>query len=157
MKTLLIFILMFCQAFAIKAQQVVASSGNTATAGGYSVAWTLGEPVIATLTGSTNILTQGMHQTNLVATDVGNVVFPGLEVKVYPNPTGDFLTVEVIRKENELLQLELTDIAGRRVILKKVLSGTEEIDMRSYVPGVYLVHIFNSGREHVKICKIVKN
>jgi membrane-bound inhibitor of C-type lysozyme len=68
MKILPIFLFTIFAGITATAQQVVASSGNSATAGGYTVAWTLGEPVIETLSGSNNILTQGMHQTNLVVT-----------------------------------------------------------------------------------------
>lgn len=45
--------------------QVVASGGAYATGGGYSLAYTVGEPVTATLTNGGNILTQGFHQPDL--------------------------------------------------------------------------------------------
>jgi hypothetical protein len=137
--------------------QVFTSSGNTAIAVGYTLSWTLGEPVIETLTGTNNILTQGMHQTNLIVTNLQDITFPGLEIKVYPNPTGDFLKIEVIQGGNELFLYELSDITGRRLLLKEMQSLTKEIDMKSYVPGSYILHLFNSGHEHVKTCKIIKN
>lgn len=42
--------------------QVVASGGGYAEAGGYSLSYTVGEPVTATLASGSNILTQGFHQ-----------------------------------------------------------------------------------------------
>ncbi|OWY20129.1 hypothetical protein C7N43_23130 [Sphingobacteriales bacterium UPWRP_1] len=42
--------------------QVVASGGGYAQGGGYSLSYTIGEPVTATLTSGSNILTQGFHQ-----------------------------------------------------------------------------------------------
>ena len=89
-------------ASAIHAQLIVASSGNSGSAAGYTVDWTLGEPVIETISGSTHILTQGMHQTKLLVTSIRVMEFPGLELKVYHNPASDLLTIEVIRSGNEL-------------------------------------------------------
>ncbi|QQS30849.1 MAG: hypothetical protein IPM47_07970 [Sphingobacteriales bacterium] len=45
--------------------QVVASGGGYGTGGGYTLSYTVGEPVIATLSGGSNILTQGFHQPDL--------------------------------------------------------------------------------------------
>ena len=156
MKTFIPILIIVFSGVTAAAQQVVASFGNTSTAGGYTVAWTLGEPVIETLTGANNILTQGMHQTNLVVTNLQDFPFPGLEVNVYPNPTGDFLRIEVIRQGNELFMYGLSDISGRRLLLKEMEALPEEIDMSNYVSGTYLLHVFNSHREPVKTCKIIK-
>ncbi|HRK27143.1 MAG TPA: hypothetical protein PK239_07615 [Chitinophagales bacterium] len=45
--------------------QVVASGGTALTAGGYSLAYTVGETATATLSSGSNILTQGFHQPDL--------------------------------------------------------------------------------------------
>lgn len=45
--------------------QVGAPSGSSGNGGGVQLAWTVGQPVIATLTGSAGMLTQGFHQTYL--------------------------------------------------------------------------------------------
>jgi len=140
----------------VTAQEVVASSGSSGTITGYKVDWTLGEPVIETLTGPANILTQGMHQTNLLVTGLEEMIVPGLEVRVYPNPTSDLLMIEVIQTGNDLFRYELFDITGRKIVLKKMNSNIEEIDMGSYVSGVYLLNVLNPNRKHVKVCKIIK-
>jgi hypothetical protein len=156
MKTLLFLFSLILSGVAVTAQQVVASSGHTATAGGYAVDWTLGEPVIETFTGSNHILTQGMHQTNLVVTDLQYLTLPGPEVKVYPNPAGDFLTIEIARPGNGVFYYSLSDITGRRILLKEMQTLPETADMKSYASGTYLLQVFNSRLEHVKVCKIIK-
>ena len=144
-------------ASAIHAQLIVASSGNSGSAAGYTVDWTLGEPVIETISGSTHILTQGLHQTKLLATAISEMKFPGLEVKVYPNPTGRFLNLEIIQTGNELFFYELTDITGRKSVLKQMHTNTEEIDMGSYVSGIYFLNVTTRNREYVTTFKIIKN
>ena len=157
MKTFLLISIIVLSGITSAAQQVVASSGNTASAGGYTLAWTLGEPVIETFTGSNNILTQGVHQTNLFVTNLQDFNLPGLQVTVYPNPTGDFLTIEITSQETEIFHYALSDITGRRILLKKMLTLSEKTDMSSYVSGIYLLQVLNSRFEHVKVCKIIKN
>lgn len=156
MRTLLIFLIVIFSGVTVTAQEVVASSGSSGTITGYKVDWTLGEPVIETLTGPANILTQGMHQTNLLVTGLEEMIVPGLEVRVYPNPTSDLLMIEVIQTGNDLFRYELFDITGRKIVLKKMNSNIEEIDMGSYVSGVYLLNVLNLNRKHVKVCKIIK-
>lgn len=157
MKPIIILFALLFAAIASYAQQVVANSGNTGSAAGYTVDWTLGEPAIETFTGTNNILTQGFHQTQLVITALKENLYPGLEVKAYPNPTGNFLKIEVIQPGNEEFQYVLTDIEGRKVMKKKRFTDAEDINMSSYVPGIYMVIVSNSKQERVKIFKIVKN
>jgi hypothetical protein len=157
MKPIVILLMLFLAAPTLNAQQVVATSGNSGTITGYKVDWTLGEPVIETISGSNHILTQGMHQTKLLVTAISEMEFPGLEVKVYPNPTGRFLTIEVIQTGNELFLYELIDITGRKTILKQMQSSSEEIGMGSYVSGIYFLNVTTRNREYVKTFKIIKN
>lgn len=157
MKTITLLGILILLVVNANAQQVVASSGNTGSAAGYTISWTLGEPVIETISGSNNILTQGMHQTKLLVTAIGEMDFPGLEVKVYPNPTGRFLKIEVIHTGNEQFLYELTDITGRQTMLKQMQSNTEVVDMGSFVSGIYLIRVLSAKNEIVKTCKIIKN
>lgn len=157
MKPVFVLIVLLFAVTATYAQQVVASSGNSGSTAGYTVDWTLGEPVIETISSPGNILTQGLHQTKLLVTAISEMEFPGLEVKVYPNPTGRFLTIEVIQTGDELIFYEISDITGRKTVLKQLYSNTEEIDMGSYVSGIYFLNVLTRNREYVKVFKIIKN
>ncbi len=157
MKPILILLMLLLAATTTSAQQVVASSGNSGSAAGYTVDWTLGEPVIETISGSGNILTQGMHQTKLLVTAISEMEFPGLEVKVYPNPTGRFLKIEVLQTGNEQFFYEISDITGRKSVLKEMHSNTEDIDMGNFVSGIYFLNVLSQNYKNVKVFKILKN
>jgi hypothetical protein len=157
MKPIFVLLALLFAATVTQSQQVVASSGNSGSAAGYTVDWTLGEPVIETISGSGNILTQGMHQTKLLVTAISEMEFPGLEVKVYPNPTGRFLKIEVTQTGNEQFFYEISDITGRKSVLKKLQGNTEEIDMGSYVSGIYFLYVLSQNHKSVKVFKIIKN
>jgi hypothetical protein len=157
MKPILVLLALVFAAATSYAQEVVASSGNSGSAAGYTVDWTLGEPVIETISGSGNILTQGMHQTKLLATAISETELPGLEVKVYPNPTGRFLKIEIIQTGDEQFFYEISDITGRKSVLKQMQTNTEEIDMGSYVSGIYFLNVVSQNHKIVKVFKIIKN
>jgi hypothetical protein len=157
MKPIFVLLALLFAATVTQSQQVVASSGNSGSAAGYTVDWTLGEPVIETISSSGNILTQGMHQTKLLVTAISEIEFPGVEVKVYPNPTGRFLKIEVLQTGNELFFYEISDITGRKVVLKELQGNTEEIDMGSFVSGIYFLYVLSQNHKSVKVFKIIKN
>jgi hypothetical protein len=157
MKAFFLVVFLLFVSLSSRAQQVVASAGNTSAIAGYIVAWTLGEPVIETLTGSNVKVTQGMHQTNLVVTDLHDLASPKLEVKVYPNPAGDFLRIEILRTGSDVFHYEFSDITGSRILLKEMQSQSEEIDLSSYVSGIYLLRLYNTRQKLIKIYKIIKN
>jgi len=157
MKPIFVLLALLFAATVTQSQQVVASSGNSGSIPGYTVDWTLGEPVIETISGSGNILTQGMHQTKLLVTAISEIEFPGVEVKVYPNPTGRFLKIEVLQTGNELFFYEISDITGRKVVLKELQGNTEEIDMGSFVSGIYFLDVLSQNHKNVKVFKIIKN
>ena len=157
MKSFIVILALLFAATATHAQQVVANSGNSGSATGYKVDWTLGEPVIETISGSTHILTQGMHQTKLMITAIEEIEIPGLEVKVYPNPTGRFLRIEVIQNGDAAFYYEVYDITGLKTVSKEIQSNTEEIDMGCYASGIYLLNVVSLNREYVKTFKVIKN
>ena len=103
MKAWLLLIFICVPGALVSAQQVIASSGSSGSAAGYSVEWTLGEPVIETFTLSNHILTQGFHQTGFLATSLQDFELPGLLVRVYPNPVGDWLIPRILVKDGRLM------------------------------------------------------
>lgn len=62
------------------------------------------------------------------------------EMKIYPNPTNSFITIEGFK--NETL-MEIFDLKGIR-IFTKLISPVEQIDVSSLSRGVYLI-TFNSN------------
>jgi len=71
-----------------------------------------------------------------------------LQINVFPNPSSDFLVIQVggILKDN--LQFKLYDIEGSLVQVGKMNAGStlENLDIRTIYEGTYLLEIFN-GKE----------
>lgn len=69
----------------------------------------------------------------------------GLEVELSPNPAFNHLSIRpigLIEKADYIIR----DMTGR-VVLKKILYGTERVDVSSYSPGVYLLQVKEGDRE----------
>lgn len=70
-----------------------------------------------------------------------------MQIKSYPNPCTDHLYLSV----SKTCLVELTDIAGHRLIGKEYESGNYSIDMQTYPAGIYILKAGNT------IQKIIKN
>ncbi len=63
-----------------------------------------------------------------------------LDFQVFPNPAGDFLTIE--KSFNEATKLRLTDYSGRVVMYKTLVFPSEKIDLQNLPQGMYSVSLF---------------
>jgi hypothetical protein len=137
-------------------QQVVAGSGGNGQSGDTFMEWTLGEPVIATLSSGNIMLTQGFQQSELTVTAIKTQDDLHFTVEAYPNPTGDLLMIQVDNTELGDFQYVLYDMNGK-VLEKKALAGTvSAIGMTSHPPGIYLLKITQLDKE-IKMFEIIKN
>ena len=108
--------------------------------------YTLGEIVVETHTNSTTILTQGFHQGVLkVNTSVENI---DIKTKVYPNPTTNFLIVELEKNVNA--DILVYDINGKLVIKDRLNNEQQkQLDFSFLKQGNYLLHINIADKQSV--------
>ncbi len=67
MRIILLFALVLSASFAAAqyaTPEVLSTTGGSAIVGDIDIAWTFGEAVVVTMEGDTNILTNGLHQTD---------------------------------------------------------------------------------------------
>jgi hypothetical protein len=155
MKYLIIILVLFLTGSVASAQQVVSSNGDSKSAADVEVSWTVGEAVIATFTGSSNTLTQGFHQTRLTVTAVSEILFPGLEIKVFPNPTPDIITIQ-FSEFIEGARYWLYDLSGKVLENKLINSSDMEINMKRYASGQYILKLTDESRKPIQTFQIVK-
>ena len=108
--------------------------------------YTLGEIVVETQTNSTTILTQGFHQGVLkVNTSVENI---DIKTKVYPNPTTNFIIIELEKNVNA--DILVYDINGKLVIKDKLKDENQkQFDFSFLKQGNYFLHINISDKQSV--------
>jgi hypothetical protein len=155
MKYSIIILILFLAGSVVSAQQVVSSNGDSKSAAGVEVSWTVGEAVVETLVGSSNTLTQGFHQTKITVTALSELLFPGLEIKVYPNPTPEIITIH-FSEYIESSSYFLFDLRGKLLENKLILSVDTEINMKNYASGQYILKLTNRSRQPIQTFKIIK-
>ena len=150
----LILLIALCSA-SLQAQEVVTTAGSYGETTSGSLSWTVGEPVIETITDGTNTLTQGFQQSRLTVTAINDLKIPGIELSVYPNPTNNYLTIEVKTDKQRDLLLSLFDINGRLILQKKMTGNKQTIKMQNYKPATYILKVLevkNSNRKDAMHC-----
>ena len=165
-RKILLFLLLFPGFILTRGQvqlnpTVISSAGGYAEATNISLAWTLGELAVSTLSTTGMILTQGFQQPFLL--DVGNAIDDPefrWSVNAYPNPVTDVLNLRFNIDKTMDLQLELYDITGKKLTIKRLPSvmpgGRETLDFSGFRDGIYILKITSEKQKVRKIYKIQK-
>ena len=130
----------------VTSPSVVSSSGDSYSNGNVIMDYTLGEIVVETHTNSSTVLTQGFHQGDLkVHTGIVNI---DIQTKVYPNPTTNFLIIEL--EENVNADILVYDINGK-IVIKDRLNNEQQkqLDFGFLKQGNYLLHINIADKQSV--------
>lgn len=152
--------IMFSLIFAItgiKAQQGFTAAGGVSSGSGGTATYSVGQIVYTTNTGVGGSVAQGVQQPYEISIvlDLEDHQI-SLNMKVYPNPTSDFLILNVGNFELSTLNFELFDVSGKLFESKKITSITETISMENLPSSTYFLKV-TSNNEEVKTFKIIKN
>lgn len=139
------------------AQQNPISTGGHVSGSSGSVAYTVGQVCYTTATGSNASMAQGVQQPYEIQTVLGTENFNiNLLMTVYPNPTANFLSLEIKNYNFENLQYQLFEQNGRLITTHNINSNTTTILMQQYPSAIYFLKVMYKNRE-VKTFKIIKN
>ena len=139
-----------------QAQQATTATGGNASGSGGTVAYSVGQIVYTTHTGATGSVAQGVQQPYEISIVLGVEDHQiSLNMQVYPNPTTDYLTLNVGSFELAALNFQLYDLSGKLIESKKITSITETIRMENLPRATYFLKVTNNNKE-VKTFKIIK-
>ena len=140
-----------------QAQQATTATGGNASGSGGTVAYSVGQIVYTTNTGTTGSVAQGVQQPYEISIVLGiddNSI--KLELTAYPNPTTNFLTLNVGKAELSTMNFELYDMSGKLIESRKIISSSETIAMEKLPTATYFLKVTNNNNQ-VKTFKIIKN
>jgi len=130
--------------------------------GTIQLSWTIGEPVISTLSNGSYILTQGMHQGLLLIDAIEEIELSGLEISAFPNPANEFVnlkvTNELTSQPDEMwkeFSFQLYDMNGKVIMQNQIVSTETVIKMDNYAPSTYFLKV-SIDKKSVKTFKIIK-
>ena len=140
-----------------QAQQTTTATGGNASGSGGTVAYSIGQIVYTTNMGTNGSVAQGVQQPYEISIVLGiDNHSIKLELTAYPNPTTNFLTLNVGKAELSTLNFQLYDISGKLIENRKIISNTETIGMENFPSATYFLKVTNNNKE-IKTFKIIKN
>jgi len=142
----------------LQAQESVNATGGNALGLGGSASYSVGQVVYTTNIGTNGSAAQGVQQPFEISVVTGLEEAKGINLSVlaYPNPTTDYLTLEVKDFELSTLSYQLYDMQGKLLQNEKIIDNKTSIVMSNFVPATYFVKVIQNQQE-VKTFKIIKN
>lgn len=150
-------LLLFCISIATaQAQQATTATGGNASGSGGDTSYSIGQVVYTTFTGSNGSVAQGVQQPYEISIVLGvEVPEISLAILAYPNPTIDYLTLNVGNNELSNLNFQLFDINGRLIQNRKISNAIETIGMENLAAAVYFLKVTRNNKE-IKTFRIIK-
>lgn len=142
----------------LQAQTSVNATGGDASGSGGSASYSVGQVVYTTNTGTNGSVAEGVQQPYEISVVTGLEEAKGINLSVmaYPNPTTDYLTLEVKDFDLSNLHFQLYDMQGKLLQSEKITGSQTSIVMSNLVPATYFVKVIQENKE-VKTFKIIKN
>lgn len=136
------------------AQSGSVASGGTAAGTGGTVTYSVGQAVYTTATGSGGVITQGLQQPYdlFINVETSNIE---ASVSLYPNPTKEFVILNVANVNVEDLSYQLFDMQGKLISSNKLANNETRIQMTELASATYFVKVLNVNNES-KTFKIIK-
>ncbi len=157
-KIVLIVFSFFALTGIAKSQEAVPATGGEANGSGGSLSYSVGQVVYSTNTGTNGSVVQGVQQPFeiSVVTAIEEAADITLNCKAYPNPTTDYLTLQIDNDVKQIHEFALYDMNGKLLQSEMITGNQTNIDMSNLVPATYFVKVMQGNKE-LKTFKIIKN
>ena len=140
----------------LQAQESPTASGGDATGSGGSSSYSVGQVVYTTNTGSNGSVAQGVQQPYEISITTGvNKTFINLKIAVFPNPTANYLQLNIENEASQNLSFQLIDLQGKVIVNKKVVEMKTIINMEALPKAIYLLHV-TKNKQTIKTFKVIK-
>lgn len=137
-------------------RELLSNSGDHYSNSSGMISWSIGEPLSETYTGTSEIITQGFHQSRIevLAIDENN---NHVDVKVYPNPTHDYINLTFMGKHKGYT-VHLFDFQGKVIRELKIDESVSNklINLSTEASGTYLLKLTGSEQKSMNTYKIQK-
>lgn len=156
-KQILLMCLMLLGVVLAQAQTTATTSGGEATGNGGTVSYTVGQVVYQTHSGTNGSVAEGVQQPYEISVVTGIEEAKGINllVSAYPNPTTDYLTLEIKDFELSNLSFQLYDLNGKILQNKKITVSQTSIAMGNLIPANYFVTVMQNNKK-IRTFKIIK-
>ncbi|HLN53253.1 MAG TPA: T9SS type A sorting domain-containing protein [Lentimicrobium sp.] len=119
-------------------KSVIGSCGQTQSSEGNRISWTVGEPVIGTMTGGGHQIGNGFYSSLDLSVLITAEKEQTSNIEVYPNPASEFITCR--SNPPGQLKLVVTSVEGMELINTSIFSG-DKVYMNNLKEGIYLLKV----------------
>ena len=144
---------MFLLTVGLSAQEVISTQGDSYTNASNTLDYTVGEPVIATVSDGTNDLTQGFHQTLLTIVGIEDLDV-NFSVNIFPNPTSEIVNLDIEKFEG--VSFHLFNVEGKLLNQAELTEKKTTVRVADYPKGTYLLTLTQTEDQKIKTYKIIK-
>lgn len=141
----------------VQAQESSTTSGGDATGSGGTVAYTIGQVVYNTNSGSNGSVAQGVQHAYEIYTVGIKETELNISLTVFPNPTTENLTLQMSDYNNEKLSYQLFDMQGKQLGVGQITAQQTQINMDGLLSATYFIHVVNQENKELQSFKIIKN
>jgi hypothetical protein len=135
---------------------IISTSGNYDQGPGMSLSWTVGEIMTETLNGSGCMLTSGFQPYLVGIVNVIQYSKTDFDLNIFPVPASHFLTVQTGASLQGQLNLDLLDLNGKRMMVKRIDKGSNSIDLSFLQSAEYVLQITDEEGNLIRSVKIIK-
>ena len=140
-----------------QAQESFNTSGGDAIGSGGTIAYSVGQVVYTTDTGSSGTVAQGVQHAYEIFTVGIKETALNISLTAFPNPTTENLTLQISDYNKEKLSYQLFDMQGKQLSNGQILAQQTQINMNSLPTATYFINIVNQENKIVQSFKIIKN
>ena len=135
-------------------QNAVTSAGAQGAGGDLLVAWSIGEPIIATGTSASVVATQGFHQPP-ADFNVAVILRAGTPAtwQLYPNPTRDILRFSTT--EQNAYHAEVINAVGQRTHLWPITASNGQWSVGELASGAYHLRVLDRAGNELRSLEFI--
>ena len=141
----------------LPAQQTIPATGGNGTNSSGTINYTVGQIGYSSVSNSQGSVDQGVQHAYEISVIDGLAEYESINlvVSTYPNPTIDFLHLQIENYNQYELHYQLLDLAGKVIRTQKVQYSVTRISMESLAASTYFLRILKDNTS-IKTFKIIK-
>jgi len=150
-------VLLFIVSNFAQAQESVNSIGGVDAGTGGTVSFSVGQMVYTTDSKEGGAVVQGIQRPYRITTTDIKKLDNSILFKAYPNPSSDYLFLEMNAYRNEKLNYQLFDMQGKLIMTNPIEIPKTQINMRGLAVGAYVIHIYNTNNQPIQTIQVIKD
>lgn len=138
------------------AQESLNACGGNTTGSGGTTAFSIGQVVYSTHTGSWGTVAEGIQHAFEMFPVGYEIHRPEATIKAFPNPATDWITLQAIENNERSFTFRLYDSHGELLLQQDFHTGETTINMANLPASLYFLTITHQTNQSVQSFKIIK-